>query len=480
MLAKIQPEHNPLFIRCTSMKKRGRPSIPYRTSWGENIDGLSNPQPGRWRILATGQRFTQHDERMAIAYFRKLTGPNTVKIFASVEPRMNGNRREGPTMVAINKFHDALMEGRTPPQVTAGATGATLSYELDSDVVWAWLGQQLREKPAYVAQRVGIEQIGYLSDLPKPTPSPTLIEVGELYFNKAKVTPNWLAKSKIFWREFCASVGVTTLRELTPELIADYRDSILDNDFSPTYARQRFGAIKTILKFPTVDRLIWVEDCSRALGYCVMLKKPAKKKPQPRPISPANFAALLLAADPQMQALLLLALNACMYLGEVIELKWFDIDFETGILSTHRNKKEQIVRVAVLWPETLAALNRLPRLTDTIFLSADGDPHTYQSIYKLWKAVRKEAKLDGEDVQLTSKWRGRLQSSHLRDGSYTQAMRMGKDITLAKLIAGHSTGMADEYVERNQDMVAPVCEAVRRAYDIERLVQSQATMARAA
>ncbi|MFA9479826.1 hypothetical protein ACERK3_16200 [Phycisphaerales bacterium AB-hyl4] len=43
--------------------RRGRPSRPYRTSWGENVEGLYKCPDGRWRITVTGQTFTEHDER---------------------------------------------------------------------------------------------------------------------------------------------------------------------------------------------------------------------------------------------------------------------------------------------------------------------------------------------------------------------------------------------------------------------------------
>ena len=47
-----------------------------------------------------------------------------------------------------------------------------------------------------IAERTGIEQIGYLADLPRPKPSPTLEEVGRLYLEQKKISANWLAKSK--------------------------------------------------------------------------------------------------------------------------------------------------------------------------------------------------------------------------------------------------------------------------------------------
>jgi hypothetical protein len=96
---------------------------------------------------------------------------------------------------------------------------------VDENAFWARVTEEILRRPQYVAERTGIEQIGYLTDLRKPTPSPTLTEVGELYFSKAKVKAQWLTKSKQHWCEFCDSVGVATLRELTQEMVVDYADA---------------------------------------------------------------------------------------------------------------------------------------------------------------------------------------------------------------------------------------------------------------
>ena len=51
---------------------RGRPTRPYKTSWGKTIDGLYKLPDGRWRItegLHKGERFTEPNERIAVARF---------------------------------------------------------------------------------------------------------------------------------------------------------------------------------------------------------------------------------------------------------------------------------------------------------------------------------------------------------------------------------------------------------------------------
>jgi len=52
----------------------------------------------------------------------------------------------------------------------------------------------------------------------------------------------------------------------------------------------------------------------------------------------------------------------------------------------------------------------------------------------------------------------------IRVEAYTAAVESGADITLAKLLGGHATGMPDYYVRRNPKMVADVCKAIEKHY----------------
>ena len=111
--------------------------------------------------------------------------------------------------------------------------------------------EQLINRPKYCAEQTGIEQLAYLADIPKPTPSPSLKNVGDLYFEKSKLSADWRSKCKSFWKEFSDSVEVKTLREVNQEHLLDYHDLIIDASKSPAHARQRFGAIKAIVNYPT-------------------------------------------------------------------------------------------------------------------------------------------------------------------------------------------------------------------------------------
>ena len=60
------------------MAKLRRPRRPYQTSWGEVVAGLAQDSNGRWRVVATGERFREQDERLAVLRFRRLQTNGTL------------------------------------------------------------------------------------------------------------------------------------------------------------------------------------------------------------------------------------------------------------------------------------------------------------------------------------------------------------------------------------------------------------------
>jgi integrase len=417
-------------------RKPGRKPQHYRTSWGDCIPGLARrPSDGRWRVIGTGFTFTEPDERLAIHRYLTQYAPRpkvSTVAFPVPQPPPAAPAELWPVLTTIDPA-----SGRASQHVTEGA-------------LWSWFREQILVQPQYVARMTGIEQIGYLSALPKPVPSPTLREVGELYFERAAISANWKSKCRSFWDEFRECVGVSTLRALEQEHLVGYFDQVTEAAQTPTHARQRFGAIKAIINFPP-KRGKWAEDAKRAAALCAVLVPPEKSATDPRPISRDEFQSLYAAANTPMKGVLLLALNCCMYGGEVASLSWSDMDLERSVLSTERNKTK-VVRVAVLWPETVALLKLLPRTGPTVFLNSAGTAADYLHVYREFKAVRATAKLPA------------VQFSQIRDGAYTEAVEAGVELNLCKLLAGQATGISDHYVKRRPRMVAIACDAIYKAY----------------
>jgi integrase len=146
-----------------------------------------------------------------------------------------------------------------------------------------------------------------------------------------------------------------------------------------------------------------------------------------------------------------------MHIGEVCEVKWEEIDMQKGTYCTIRAKTEahRIPRAATLWPETLAALEAMPRkgASPYVFTSAIGMKYNRNKRVNTFKEFRDAAKLP------------HITFDSLRDGAFTAACRLCSDERWARVLAGHrSPGLQDSYVLRSPEIVRPACDAVYREY----------------
>lgn len=426
--------------------KRGRKPKHYISSDGTPVVGLSRRPDGRWRVIATGQEFACADEALAIhryhTRYAPSTAPDEVLLPVAVSADVHDWKDQLETL-GVGRLEVEFERGK-PPQVFRG---------IDKGAFFSLVRQLILKSPEYVAKMTGIEQLAYLGSIQKPDDSPTLEEVGTLYFTKAKITGSWRTKSKLFWTQFGDDVAVRTLRDISQESMIAYRDHVLEKSDNPTYAKHRFGCIKTILRFPRTHGK-WALDCDRALAFAAVLVPPESVAMNPRPISRDHFAKLLEEAkdNSALQAILLLALNACMYGKEVSDVRWRDLDLVNATLVMHR-QKTKVPRVAVLWQRTAQALEKMPRVSDCPFLTATTkQPHNANTINKLFRTLKRSLGLE-------------VDFNHLRDGAFTAAIGgQGVQWQHAQVLAGHRTGMADAYVLRNPRLVADACKAIEAAY----------------
>lgn len=429
--------------------KRGRPSKPYRTSWGEHIPGLRRKGDRRWVISATEKEFREADERVAVARFKRWqAGQDSPTVTINLPVADLGDNHQ--SVIA------SVLE-------SGGSVGGHLdgSYSVGMDaaepMLWAWMREQIISHPEHAATMTGIPELARLADLPKPEPSPTLKAVGDLYQDKADVTEHQRRRQKRFWDDFAKAIdkqGVATLRQLTATVVADYGDQVKASGHSPKYVKHRFTGIRGILNFAR-KRGVSPNDIRHALDCCAVLTVARTNgSKDPHPISREDFHTLLGAAtDERMKALLLTMLNLCMYPGEATGLDCGDLDLTRKTVATRRSKTG-VVRIGILWDRTIEALKALrpPKPLDSapVFLSKHG---TRWSLNKEFRRLRKLAGVADA-----------VKAEDCRDGAYTEAIESGAELMQAKLLAGHATGISDHYAKRRPTMVADACAAIERAY----------------
>lgn len=142
-----------------------------------------------------------------------------------------------------------------------------------------------------------------------------------------------------------------------------------------------------------------------------------------------------------------------MYAVDIARVRKSECDFAARTLVTDRDKTG-VTRVAVLWDRTIEAIRRLPKTNHThLFLSREGRPYDADGLRTAFRKLRDKAGVD-ESVKF----------NHIRDGAYTAAIEGGADLTKAKMLAGHETGISDAYLKRKPSMVADAVAAIEKHY----------------
>lgn len=351
----------------------------------------------------------------------------------------------------------------TESKETRGATTVTVSKEFDSPAYWGWLHTQLVARAKWVSERVGID----LTNLKPPVPSAKLSALIDAYTAKPKLSSNEASRSKLFWTEFAKAIDVSTVGEIGHPQIIKYEKAVAAGGLSTKSTHHRFAKVKTVIAYG-LKRGLDIEGCRRALDAAAVLDAQHRNENDPTPIEPTAFwkvySAAMKAGDTVFAALVLIALNACCYGGEAAVLKWGEIDLKAGTLVTRR-PKTGVSRVAVLWPETIAALNAVPKRdgVDFIFNTSRRSYTTY-SVLEVWRRYCTAAELPTD-----------LKVGQIRDAAYSIACQSAT-LDQAKALAGHRfPGMTDAYVRRRPYFVGTACEAIRREFEVPKYATAQRT-----
>jgi len=89
--------------------------------------------------------------------------------------------------------------------------------------------------------------------------------------------------------------------------------------------------------------------------------------------SSQEITKLLAAANAKMRAMIWLGLNCGFGCTDCARLKWTDLDFEHNRVKLARNKTG-VPRNLPLWPETIRALEAVPRSGPLVFYTEEGHP----------------------------------------------------------------------------------------------------------
>ncbi|MHC4396587.1 MAG: tyrosine-type recombinase/integrase [Planctomycetota bacterium] len=166
-----------------------------------------------------------------------------------------------------------------------------------------------------------------------------------------------------------------------------------------------------------------------------------------------QISKLLSAADVKMKAMIWLGLNCGFGCTDCSELKWADLDFVNARVRLPR-KKTGILRDLPLWPETVEAIEKVPKTGNLVFYTSRGNSFVH-TIVKLDSSGNRRYSTQNT---ITTKFSRLIKKSGLNvpkgTGFYTLrrtaatiAARSGDPFAVQKLLGHADLQMATRYVQ---------------------------------
>ncbi len=196
-----------------------------------------------------------------------------------------------------------------------------------------------------------------------------------------------------YWKERFASYALV---HLTPEFIAKERQLLVTTPTdkgkvrSPSTVNRYMAALSAVLTYACRE-LRWIDD--NPCFSLVKLKEPAGRN---RVLSEAEIGRLLAASQksrsPYLYTIILLALTTGMRQGEILGLKWNDVDLERGIahLRDTKNSHPRSVPLADLGVSALKKLYEKRQPTKE-YVFASRTAFGAIDIKKAWQEALKRA-----------------------------------------------------------------------------------------
>jgi len=226
---------------------------------------------------------------------------------------------------------------------------------------------------------------------------------------------------------------------------------------------------KTRVSPATVNRELSCLKCllNRAVEWgrlkanpIIRVKKFKEPEPKDRILTVKEIKRLLDAASPEIRPVLIIALNTAMRRGEILGLRWRDVDFVKGFILIENSKSGRSRKVPMngLVFETLWAMKR-----ETEFVFENPETRTnIKDVKTAFKGACGRAKKDPKDENDKG-----IEGLRFHDLRHTAASRMieaGVDLVTVSKILGHAT------IQMTMRYCHPTPENMRRA--VETLAQN--------
>ena len=437
-------------------RKRGRPPKFVEDPNGRPIVGLSyNKTTGSYYATYSKPRvWFGSDFGQALFNFRRYHNQQAieqpyVEIQTPFSPDEIGTR--------IVKWSELCGE---PPVIAAAYAGD--SALLPESMFLETVRNFILKDPISAARKIGIPELARLEDLPPLERPLSLEKVLQYYLDRRKPSKDESRKMESVWKEFRGIVKMSTVREISSDMIHDYCDLILaeyeEKGWANSWLKARFSRVKTLFNYYFKHGRTNKRDLSRLIEYCKCLSVPASVEESAQPIEKEHVHQLLSHCDTKWRAIVLLALNCGYYAKDIHDIQQHMIKHRKGLdYIVFPREKNKHTRVNVLWAESKQALDeylaKRKRSTNHIFSSQFGTQLASHDVQRCFGRLRKKA-----DVPDSVKF------SHFRDGAASALFGKVQSDMLKVTIGHRIKGEKSKYISVRPEQVKVCADVIYEEY----------------
>ncbi len=221
----------------------------------------------------------------------------------------------------------------------------------------------------------------------KKIPNVTFRELSEKYLYWIKGRQNSAKTKGYIIGQLLSVFGDTQLRRFGTELVDQLQTDLINNHYKPASNNK----ILTILKHMFSRALEWELITDDTLKRIRKVKPLRFENSRLRYLSINECHSLINACDNHLRPILITALNAGMRKGEILGLKWDNVDFRHNriLLDKTKNGERREIPINETLKITLQGLTRRLDLPYVFFDSATGKP--YQDIKRSFSTALRKA-----------------------------------------------------------------------------------------
>ena len=218
--------------------------------------------------------------------------------------------------------------------------------------------------------------------------------------------------------------GDKKLNEITSKDIDDYKERRLKK-VKPATLNKELGTLRRLFNVVKRWKRFYGENPVSESGLI------PDNNPKEKILSYEDQKRLFDVSPDHFKSILVCALNTGMRKGEIISLKWDNVDLETNIITLEhtntKSKKSRRIPINSVLRKMLLEQRIKTANSDYVFHSAEGTPYKRSdSLNRIWRYVLKESDIQG------------LRFHDLRHTAATRMVEAGGNIVAVSRILGHS------------------------------------------